>query len=111
MPQNNRHSYLQLIKEKINKEYRRTLKIADLASDAGISESKLQHDFSAVFGLCIQDYHIQVRVAVAKDMIENTNYSMKYIGILTGYKNPESFTRAFKKATGVRPSQYRDELE
>lgn len=111
MPQNNRHNYLQLIKEKIDKEYRRALRIADLASDAGVSESKLQHEFSAAFGICIQDYHMQIRITVAKDLIENSSYSIKYIGNMIGYKNPESFTRAFKKATGRRPTQYRDELE
>lgn len=37
-------------------------------------------------------------------------YSIKHVAIEVGYKSPESFTKHFKKATGIFPSYYIKEL-
>lgn len=38
-------------------------------------------------------------------------YAIKHIALEVGYKSPESFTKHFKKATGINPSYYIKELE
>lgn len=38
-------------------------------------------------------------------------YSIKHIALEVGYKSPESFTKHFKKVTGLNPSYYIKELE
>jgi len=38
------------------------------------------------------------------------NYSIKYIAMEVGYKSPESFTKHFKKETGINPSYYIKEI-
>ncbi|WP_420574257.1 helix-turn-helix domain-containing protein [Kordia sp.] len=38
-------------------------------------------------------------------------YTVKHIALEVGYKSPESFTKHFKKATGINPSYYIKELE
>ncbi|WP_298419592.1 helix-turn-helix domain-containing protein [uncultured Kordia sp.] len=38
-------------------------------------------------------------------------YTVKHIALEVGYKSPESFTKHFKKETGINPSYYIKELE
>lgn len=61
------------------------------------------------FGIsCIQDV-IKNRVILAKDYLNNTDYSIKKIATLCGYSNTEHFSRQFKKETGLSPKQYREQ--
>jgi AraC-like DNA-binding protein len=110
MPLHRNRRYLISIRERIDKEYKKPLKIADLAEDAGVSQSKLKHEFSAVFGFGIQDYHVRCRISAAKDLLDNTDHPIKRIAGMVGYKNPESFTRAFLKISGMLPSKYRNSV-
>jgi len=96
-----------MIKERIECNLKYPLSISELAREAGVSRSKLQHEFPFVFGDNIQSYQLAIRINAAKDYIENTDQPLKRIANNVGYKNYSSFIRAFKRKTGQTPEEYR----
>lgn len=44
---------------------------------------------------------------MAKDLLAESNEPVEQIAYKTGYENPESFMRIFKKITGLTPTEYR----
>ena len=49
----------------------------------------------------------EVRVELAKDYLKKTHLPLQEVSYLLGYEHAENFYRAFKKLTGVTPSDYR----
>ena len=56
------------------------------------------------------EYLTKVRIAHAKELLRNPALSIKEICILSGYSDPNYFSRIFKKQEGVTPSEYRDSM-
>ena len=48
----------------------------------------------------------ECRIQAAKTMLSNPRYKMVEISQKVGYKNEKYFTRVFKKATDMNPSEY-----
>ena len=44
----------------------------------------------------------------AKELLSNTNHSIKDISRMVGYTDSNYFAKVFKRVTGVIPSEYRD---
>ncbi|MGG1516512.1 helix-turn-helix domain-containing protein [Paenibacillus oryzisoli] len=63
--------------------------------------------FKQQFGMTFVDFLINLRMEHAKRMLLDTEESINDISLKVGYLNPVSFGRAFKRATGVTPSDYR----
>ena len=49
----------------------------------------------------------QIRLALAKHYLRQSDLTCKHIATLVGYDNPSSFTRAFHTATGTTPEEFR----
>jgi len=60
-------------------------------------------------------YLNELRIQYTINRLQNDKrfrkYTIKYIAKEVGYKSPESFTKHFKKTTGLYPSSYIKELE
>lgn len=52
----------------------------------------------------------EVRFEKAKDMLASTDMTIKQIAHKTGYKDSNSFTRAFKNLSGISPKQWRQTI-
>ncbi|MFG6102283.1 AAA family ATPase [Leptothoe sp. EHU-05/26/07-4] len=50
----------------------------------------------------------QIRMALAKHYLRQSDLTCKHIATLIGYDNPSSFTRAFHTATGTTPEEFRE---
>ena len=48
-----------------------------------------------------------VRMEKAKELLENTDLTVKDIAEKTGYTSANSFCRAFRRVTGMNTSEYR----
>ncbi len=63
--------------------------------------------FKKEVGLSLVNYIIGKRIAMAKDLLINTDLSVNLISDKAGYGNYSYFTKLFKKETGCTPLDYR----
>lgn len=96
---------LRLIDERLI-ETRAPPTLSELASLCNISVRQLTRGFRASRGSSIGDHVEQSRIEGAKRLLA-TDESVKAIAYSMGFASPSSFAYAFRRATGVTPSEYR----
>lgn len=78
-----------------------------LAGQAGISISKMQRLFRAVFDVSVIALIRRQKLNRAKGQLEVTNMSIKAIARGAGYRSLPAFTSAFAAAFDTTPAQVR----
>lgn len=84
----------------------RELRVHELASAAGISESYLKLLFKERFGVSPKRYIIQMKINHACELLRSERYTVMQIAELSGFSNVHFFTRQFKDYMGVTPTQF-----
>ena len=84
------------------------LSLTALAEVGGFNASYLSRLFKQVKKETLSDYILNKRMNLAKYLLAQTNEKIQNISAKTGYISPHSFTRAFRKETGVSPKEYRE---
>ena len=83
------------------------LTVESASNAAGVSGRTLQRELKT-HGLKFSELAGQVRFEIARDMLEkNLETSVTEIGYELGYKDPGSFSRAFRRYAGLSPVAYR----
>jgi PAS domain S-box-containing protein len=80
---------------------------ASLAEMAGMSSSRFARLVKRVFQLTPGQLITQTRIQLASRLLQESGDSVAEIAIACGYCDHSAFTRAFREATGVTPSQFR----
>ena len=91
------------IKDKRSEE----MTLSDLSDKFGYSEYHLSRKFREISGMRLRDYLRYRRLAFALKDIRDTGRGILQIAMDYGFSSHEAFTRAFKSAYGITPSQYR----
>jgi AraC-like DNA-binding protein len=91
----------------IDAQYRRCPKIAELAIMANTSTSKLQKDFKTAFGRTIHEYLWETRLAKALEMLDQSSETVGALSRAVGCMKPGRFSKLFKAAYGLTPTEYR----
>lgn len=81
--------------------------VTDVARHVGLERSYLSKIFSQCTGITLQKYILNVRIQRSKSLLEQTDYSIKEISFSVGMTDEYYFSRVFRQAVGVPPSQYR----
>ena len=84
------------------------LKVSDIADYFGYNEKYLTTYFKKWSKISIKQFILQTKMEHAKAELSETNHSISQIGYNIGYADPHNFTNAFKKVTGLTPSDFRD---
>lgn len=84
--------------------------VADLANVASLSIFYFTRAFSAAVGMPPHRYVSQRRLEWAKTMIAAGGTSIAEMAFMCGFSSQSSFTRAFRRATGLTPAMYRREF-
>ncbi|WP_027092899.1 helix-turn-helix domain-containing protein [Cohnella thermotolerans] len=84
------------------------MSLSYLSSQFHISVSHLSKMFKDYTGGNFIDYLMEIRIGKAKEMLARGNGKIRDIAESVGYNNVNSFTRIFKKITGLTPSEYRE---
>jgi AraC family transcriptional activator of pyochelin receptor len=81
--------------------------IEELARIAGINRTKLQDGFKDLFGTTIFGYITDTRLEDARKHIMDGghNKTIAEIATMSGYKNAQHFTAAFKRKYGYLPKE------
>jgi len=80
--------------------------IADLATQAAMSPSKLKRLFRQVFGNSIFNYYQQFRMKEAARLLKSENLSVAAVGYQLGFSNLSHFSKLFESHIGMKPKQY-----
>jgi two-component system, response regulator YesN len=86
------------------------LSLVRLASMIHFNPSYLSRLFKQESGVNLSEYIDEVRMEKAKDLLKKDELKIAEVGAQVGYETPHSFTRFFKKSTGVTPVEYREIL-
>ncbi|OYQ35760.1 hypothetical protein CHU92_10405 [Flavobacterium cyanobacteriorum] len=79
----------------------------DVALAAGLSPYHFHRIFRQISGKTVKGFISRVRIEKAAFHLKNSDADITQIAFLCGYKNPETFTRAFRSVFGSTPSEYR----
>jgi AraC family transcriptional regulator len=84
--------------------------VADLANVACLSIFHFTRAFAAAMGVPPHRYVSQRRLEAAKALIATGKPSLSEIAFNCRFSSQSSFTRAFRRATGMTPAEYRQTL-
>jgi AraC family transcriptional regulator len=85
--------------------------VADLANVACLSIFHFTRAFAATMGVPPHRYVSRRRLESAKAMIATGRASLGEIALDCRFSSQSSFTRAFRRATGMTPAEYRQTLQ
>jgi AraC-type DNA-binding domain-containing proteins len=77
-----------------------------LCQELHLGKSRLKEIFHAQAGVGPMDYFKQLKIEEAKTLIREQQYNMTEIAAMLGYSSIHYFSRDFKKAAGMPPSEY-----
>lgn len=99
---------IDVIDECIKQENNEDLTLEHLARTLGYSEFYISRKFKEISGMQFRDYMRYRKLAFALKQVRDTDRGLLDIALDYGFSSHEAFTRAFKEAYGVTPSEYRE---
>ncbi len=92
----------------INNNFQNEISLDDVSREVDISPYYFSKIFKDETGENFIEYLTAIRMGKAKELLDNSNYSMKEICSMVGYSDPNYFSRSFKKNVGVTPTEYKE---
>lgn len=101
----NTYSYLNKVIEYIEENLENEIKYNEMAKILGVNEYTLRKVFSIICDISIADYIRKRRLSNAGQDLCIGNKKIIDIALKYQYNNPTSFSRAFERFHGIKPSQ------
>lgn len=101
--------YVSQALEIIVKNAQNNISVASISEQLSINPSYLSRLFKADIGQSIKEYINEIRITTGNDLLASTDYSIQKISEMTGFSGVQAFSKAFKQARGISPSEYRKE--
>ena len=94
--------------EYIDMHFQENLTLETLARLSGLTPNYFSSLFSKVSGIKLWDYINSRRIEAAMQLLKNeSNLNIIEIAAQCGFNNTANFNKAFKKAVGITPGEYR----
>ena len=95
----------------IQENYNQSLNNDMLSAVSGYHPNYLNRLFQKHTGTSIHKYILNVRLAEAKKMLLNTDYSLSYIAEKVGFNSNTHFSNYFKQTLGISPLAFRKQFK
>jgi len=92
---------------RLQNELANPIHMEDLVDEFPISYSKFRKSFKRITGKSPNQYHLDLRLEKAKELLATTRLTVTEIGYHTGFDSPFYFSRLFKKKFGISPKVLR----
>lgn len=96
---------LRMAKEILTSDLENPPSLSDLSKEIGLNTFKLKKSFKELFGVPVFKYLQNERLNTAHDQIRNQNMTIQEAAWHVGYDSLSSFSNAFAKKFGFRPSE------
>ena len=85
----------------------RNIRLEELASLTGLSQSHFSHAFKASTGLPPHQWQTQARIERAKHLLLKSEMPLTTVAVETGFADQAHFTRVFRKNVGAAPANWK----
>lgn len=102
-----RHQRLQAAVDVARRRFAEPVRVSELAEAAGMSLPQLDRALRRAIGLSPKQLLLRARLDEAMRRLEDGELSIAAIAGECGYYDQSSFTRQFRRATGMTPAAYR----
>ncbi|MDR9394734.1 GlxA family transcriptional regulator [Roseovarius sp. SYSU LYC5161] len=102
-----RNPHLIAAMQAMNDNLEMPLDISEVATVAGISRRQLERLFSRYVGVTPAQFYIELRVARAHALLNETTMSVAEIAVATGFASASQLARRFRQRYGKPPGAYR----
>jgi transcriptional regulator GlxA family with amidase domain len=92
--------------QRMEKMLQQGLSLSELAADLAVSERTLNRHFKMATGLAPLEYLQNLRIEVAKQLLESRPISLDAVSQRVGYGDLSTFRQLFKRKTGLSPREY-----
>ncbi len=97
---------VQVTKDYLEAHYSEEITLEHMAEQVNISPQYFSKLIKKNTGFNFIDWLSMLRVKKAKELLTNSNYTVKEVCFMVGYKDPNYFSRIFKKRIGLTPSEF-----
>lgn len=81
--------------------------IPQVAREVGVNVNKLQEGFKHLYGCTVNQYVNGIRLRKSAELLHYSAHNVSEIVTLVGLSSKSYFSKVFKRAYGIRPSEYR----
>lgn len=108
----NQKDYVELAQEYMGNYYWRSeLSVPEIALQLHIDRTYLYRLFKNALGVSPLEYLTQMRMERAESLLRDTNMTIQAVAGSVGYEDALYFSKTFKKAKGMTPSDYRNNTQ
>ncbi len=87
------------------------LKIDDLANAVNLGRTVFYEKMKSIVGMSPLDFLRHIRMQRAEELVGKSTENVSQIAYSIGFTDPKYFSKCFKKATGMTPSEYREKAK
>jgi AraC-like DNA-binding protein len=91
----------------VDREFAADLSLDDIARRVASSRRQLQRAYAEIGNTTFRDHLTAVRMHVAAELLSSRALTVREVAHRVGYRQPAQFAKAFRRAHGVAPSDYR----
>jgi AraC family transcriptional regulator, regulatory protein of adaptative response / methylphosphotriester-DNA alkyltransferase methyltransferase len=91
----------------VEAEYGADLDLDDIARRVASSRRQLQRAYAEIGHTTFREHLTAVRMRRAAELLAGGRLTVREVARRVGYRQPAQFAKAFRRATGASPSEYR----
>ncbi len=91
----------------IQEHYGEQISLEDAAAAGNVSPTYLSKLFKNEMGIGFNEFLTQVRLEESEKLLAQTSLPVREIAARVGYLDEKYYSKLFKKATGIKPTDYR----
>ena len=104
------HPLVVQVQEILARSVTRPPSVVELANRVGLSPNYLSSLFRRETGETVRRFVESRRVERAREQLADPKRTVKQIAYALGFADPHHFSHAFRRATGISPTAYRQQI-
>ncbi len=110
VPESAAPRWFQRIKDRLHDDFRKPLRMRELAADAGIHPVHLSRVFRRHERQTPGEYQQRLQARAACELLRDPRWPLAFIAAECGFSDQSHFTRIFRKMTGTTPARFRQAI-